>query len=214
VDGVLSPTVFIPIAESSGFIPELGEWVVREACRQAQLWRQARLEFGRIAVNVSALQFRDPVALERILDTALSEVGLAPDRLELEITESAFMDVTREHRNLLRRLRGRGISIAIDDFGTGYSSLAYLRRLPADRIKIAQEFVQQIAGNGADATITRTAVLLGQGLGLQVVAEGVETAEQLAILKLWGCEEAQGYLFARPMPPEELDRVLRGGRTS
>jgi EAL domain-containing protein (putative c-di-GMP-specific phosphodiesterase class I) len=193
-------------------IGELGDWVAREACRQAQLWMEAGLDFGRVAVNVSALQFRDAAGLERSLDAALSEVGLAPSRLELEITETAFMEITREHRNLLGRLQARGISIAIDDFGTGYSSLAYLRHLPADRIKIAQVFVQEIGNDGADATITRMAVLLGQGLGLEVVAEGVETPEQLAKLKLWGCGEVQGYFFAKPMPAEELGDFLRTKR--
>jgi EAL domain-containing protein (putative c-di-GMP-specific phosphodiesterase class I) len=139
---------------------------------------------------------------------ALGQAGLSPDRLEVEITESALMDVSREHSELLQRLRARRISLAIDDFGTGYSSLDYLRRLLVDRIKIAQEFVRDIAGDGPDATITRIAVLLGRALGLAVLAEGVETAEQLGKLELWGCQEVQGFLFARPMLAADLAPVL------
>jgi diguanylate cyclase (GGDEF)-like protein len=208
-DGLLSPSVFVPIAESTGFIHQLGAWVVREACRQRREWSDAALDVGRVAVNVSALQFRDSAGLERALDATLAEAKLPADRLELEITETAFIEVTREHWDLLRRLRARGMTIAIDDFGTGYSSLVYLRSLPADRIKLAQVFVDDIADEGADTTIAEAAVLLGRGLGLEVTAEGVETDEQLAKLKLLKCDEAQGYLLAKPMRADELARFVR-----
>jgi diguanylate cyclase (GGDEF)-like protein len=207
-EGELSPAAFISIAEASGLIRDLGLWVMRQACRQASLWRQAGLDIGRIAINVSALQFHDPAELESSLETVMAEAGLSPDRLEIELTETALVDVSREHSDLLQRLRARGIAIAIDDFGTGYSSLLYLRRLPVDRIKIAQEFIQEIAAGGANATVARVAVLLGRELGLGVVAEGVETPEQLERLKQWGCPEVQGFLFARPMSPEELVHFL------
>ena len=214
-EGELSPGSFISIAEASGLIRDLGLWVMRQACRQASLWRHAGLEIGRIAINVSALQFHDPTELETSLESAIVEFGLSADKLEIELTETALMDVSREHSDLLQRLRTRGIAISIDDFGTGYSSLLYLRRLPVDRIKIAQEFIQGIGAGGANATVARVAVLLGRELGLDVVAEGVETAEQLERLKQWGCPEVQGFLFARPMSPEELVRFLasRDGRS-
>ncbi|MBV8406349.1 MAG: EAL domain-containing protein [Alphaproteobacteria bacterium] len=208
-DGLLSPSVFIPVAESGGFIHQLGTWAVREACRQMREWCEAALEVGRVAVNVSALQFRDAAGFERALDATLAEAGLPAERLELEITESAFIEVTREHWDLLRRLRARGMTIALDDFGTGYSSLVYLRSLPADRIKLAQVFVEDIADEGADTTIAEAAVLLGRGLGLEVTAEGVERPEQLAKLKLLNCDEAQGYLLAKPMLAEDLARFVR-----
>jgi diguanylate cyclase (GGDEF)-like protein/PAS domain S-box-containing protein len=210
--GVLLPAVFIPIAESSRLIQDIGLWVIREACRQAGCWTQAGLPVEHIAVNVSALQFEMPAELEHGIERALAEAGLAPDRLEIEITESALVDVSREHNDLLQRLRATGITIAIDDFGTGFSSLDYLRRLPVDRIKIAQEFVRDIASGGADATIARIVVLLGHALGLEVVAEGVETAGQLKMLKRWGCREVQGYLFAKPLTAEEVAALLRKGR--
>jgi diguanylate cyclase (GGDEF)-like protein len=207
-EGELSPAAFISTAEASGLIRDLGLWVMRQACRQASQWREAGLDIGRIAINVSALQFHEPAELESSLESTMAEAGLSPDNLEIELTETAMVDVSREHSDLLQRLRARGVAIAIDDFGTGYSSLLYLRRLPVDRIKIAQEFIQEISGVGADATVARVAVLLGRELGLDVVAEGVETAEQAARLKEWGCPEAQGYLFARPMSPDDLVRFL------
>jgi diguanylate cyclase (GGDEF)-like protein len=207
-EGELSPAAFISIAEASGLIRDLGLWVMQQACRQASLWLRAGLDIGRIAINVSALQFQEPAELESSLESAMAEARLSPDKLEIELTETALVDVSREHSDLLQRLRARGIAIAIDDFGTGYSSLLYLRRLPVDRIKIAQEFIQEIAGGGANATVARVAVLLGRELELDVVAEGVETSEQLERLKEWGCPEVQGFLFARPMSPEELVRFL------
>jgi diguanylate cyclase (GGDEF)-like protein len=207
-EGLLTPAAFISIAEASGLIRDLGLWVMRQACRQASLWRQAGLDAGRIAINVSALQFHEPAELESSLQSAMADAGLTPAEVEIELTETALMDVSREHSDLLQRLRGRGISIAIDDFGTGYSSLLYLRRLPVDRIKIAQEFIQEIGAAGSNATVARVAILLGRELGLDVVAEGVETTAQLERLKQWGCAEAQGFLFAKPMPAEELVRFL------
>jgi diguanylate cyclase (GGDEF)-like protein len=206
--GLLMPKAFIPIAESTGVIQELGQWVVHEACRQTRRWLDAGLDLGRMAVNVSALQFKAPEELERDIEAALAEAALSMDKLELELTETALMEVSREHNDLLQRLRARGIRISIDDFGIGYSSLDYLRRLPVDRIKIAQEFVHDVADRGADATITRIAVLLGRALGLEVLAEGVETDEQLATLRRWGCREVQGYLFAEPMTADQVAPFL------
>lgn len=162
--GMLSPAVFIPIAESTGLIRELGRWALSEACRQGGEWKKAGLDVGRIAVNVSTLQFEDSAELEQVLWSSLAAAGLGPESLEIEVTETVLIGVSREHGNFLERLRQRGVAVAVDDFGTGYSSLQYLRRLPVDRLKIAQEFVQGMAADQGHRTITRTIVRLARGL--------------------------------------------------
>jgi diguanylate cyclase (GGDEF)-like protein len=206
--GLVPPAIFIPVAEGTGLIQELGLWVLGEACRQARHWLDAGVDIGRMAVNISGLQIRMPLELERGIEAALADAGLPPDKLEIEITESALVEASHAHDDLLQRLRCRGISIALDDFGTGYSSLSYVRHLPVDRIKIAQEFVRGITTNRGDASITRFSVRLARELGLDVVAEGVETPEQLAKLKEWGCTGVQGYLISRPLPADELAPFL------
>ena len=211
--GLVLPGLFIPIAESTGLIHELGLWVLGEACRQARRWLDAGVDIGRMAVNISGLQIKEPLELERGIDAALADAGLPPDKLEIEITESALVEASLAHDDLLQRLRSRGISIALDDFGTGYSSLSYVRHLPVDRIKIAQEFVQGITTNKGDASITRFSVRLARELGLDVIAEGVETPDQLAKLKEWGCTGAQGYLISTPLPAEELASFLAAHST-
>ncbi len=202
--GVLLPSEFLPAAERSGLIVTLGNWVLHAACRQARQWLDSGVAVPSIAVNVSALQFKAPLALENEIVAALEETGLPPTTLEIEMTETALMRTSGGHDNVVERLRARGLKIAIDDFGTGYSSLLYLRRFPVDRIKIAQEFVQGIGIEPNDTAIVKAAIGLAHELGIEVLAEGVETAEQLRLLHQWGCRQAQGFYFAGPMSPEEI----------
>jgi len=209
--GLIGPGEFIPAAEKNGLIIALGGWVMREACRQARVWMDMQILPDFVAVNVSALQFRTPHELEKDISSALAESGLPACKLEIELTETGVMDTSRRHGDALQRLREQGIRIAIDDFGTGYSSLDYLRRFPASRIKIAQSFVMDLETNYGSGAIVRAALGLARELNLAVVAEGVETKEQLALLKSWGCREAQGYYFAKPLPVKEVTELLRKG---
>ncbi len=206
--GVLGPDQFIPLAEQTGLIGRLGKWVLDTACREAQPWRDTAGEGVRLAVNVSSLQFRSASAFEEELDLALAASGLPAARLELELTETVLFNSYRENAELFRRIRARGVGIAIDDFGTGYSSLAYLRQLPASRIKIAREFIQAMEDAREDAAIVRTIVSLARELDMDIIAEGVELDSQLALLEGLGCDEAQGYLFSRPLPAEDIGRIL------
>jgi diguanylate cyclase (GGDEF)-like protein/PAS domain S-box-containing protein len=205
--GSISPARFIPIAEDSGLIIKIGEWVLREACRQTEAWRQAGLPPLSIAVNMSPLQFKrsDPVAL---VNRILAETGLPADCLELEITESLLIDDIDEVLEMLGQLTALGIKIAIDDFGTGYSSLSYLKRFPIDKLKIDQSFVRDIATDLDDAAIVRVIIELGRILKLKVIAEGVEDTQQLAFLTQQGCNHVQGYLFGRPMPADQFARQV------
>jgi EAL domain-containing protein (putative c-di-GMP-specific phosphodiesterase class I) len=212
VRGILEPDLFIPIAERNGLISALGCWALREACRQAREWLDAGIAPATMAVNLSALQFKRPLELERDILAAIAEAELPAAMLELELTESILMAVSREHDDVFRRLREAGTKLAIDDFGTGYSSLDYLRRFAADRIKIAQVFVGKIAYEPGSAAIVRATLGLARELGISVIAEGVDTAEQLALLRSWGCHEAQGFHFARPLTPTELVPLLRKGK--
>jgi diguanylate cyclase (GGDEF)-like protein/PAS domain S-box-containing protein len=209
--GVLVPGDFLPAAERSGLIVMLGNWVLRSACRQAQQWLEAGIALPPVAINVSALQFKAPRELENEIEKVLAETGLPPSLLEIEMTETALMGTSSGHDNVVQRLRARGLRIAIDDFGTGYSSLLYLRRFPVDRIKIAQEFVKDIGAEPNDTAIVKAAIGLARDLGIGVMAEGVETADQLRLLHEWGCRQAQGYYFATPMATEEVLPLLRSG---
>jgi diguanylate cyclase (GGDEF)-like protein/PAS domain S-box-containing protein len=206
--GVLGPELFVPLAEDMGLIDKLGRWVLRTACRQAADWREAGAPTLRMCVNLSALQFMSPLNLEADIDGALSESGLPPEWLELELTETVLMTAAREHGDLLGRLGRAGVTISIDDFGTGYSSLDYLRRFPADRIKIAQTFVTQLQPVGGDAAIVKATLGLARELGIKVIAEGVETKAQYDLLKCWGCAEAQGYYFAVPLEASQVLSML------
>ncbi len=210
--GVLPPSLFIPVAETSGLTAALGHWVMLEACRQAKAWLDQGIAPGRIAVNLSGMQFKRPAELEGHVADILAETGLPPHRLELELTETILMETSQEHNQVLLRLRENGVGLAIDDFGTGYSSLDYLRRFPVDRIKIAQDFVGGIATVPGSAAIVKATIELARGLGIAVIAEGVESADQLAILKGLGCREVQGFYFAEPLSPAELEPLLRTGR--
>jgi diguanylate cyclase (GGDEF)-like protein/PAS domain S-box-containing protein len=206
--GCLLPQHFVPLAEETGLILRLGEWVMGEACRQLADWRGMfpGLDLS-VAVNISGRQFLDPQIVQ-VTREAIEEARLAPGALTLEITESVLMQQTESMLERLHELRRIGARLAIDDFGTGYSSLGYLRRFPLDMLKIAKPFVDDVSAGIERAALARAVVGLGETLGLRTVAEGVELAEQRAALTLLGCELGQGHLFAAPMPPERLERYL------
>jgi diguanylate cyclase (GGDEF)-like protein len=198
--GTISPAEFIPIAEDIGLIAPLGEWVINEACETAVTWPQDI----KVAVNISPIQFRNRTLLQCVRK-ALTRTGLEPSRLELELTESALLHENEATVATLHELRELGVRIALDDFGTGYSSLSYLRSFPFDKIKIDQSFVRELAIRPDSMIIIQSVVLLGQGFGMSITAEGVETEEQLAQITAAGCTEAQGYLLGRPKPASALD---------
>jgi diguanylate cyclase (GGDEF)-like protein/PAS domain S-box-containing protein len=208
--GLISPDRFIPVAEECGLILPIGAWVVREACAQARTWLDQGLDFTSMAVNVSAMEFRKDGFLRALFET-LSETGLAPKYLELELTESVLMKHAESTAALLQTLRDGGVKVAIDDFGTGYSSLSYLRRFPVDALKIDQSFVRQISTVGDDTTIVTAVIGMARSLKLRVVAEGVETLKELEFLRAQRCDEAQGFYFSRPVPPETFVELLRTG---
>ncbi len=202
--GLVSPGCFIPLAEQTGLIVPMGLWVLREACTRWKAWLDQGLPVGRLSVNLSARQLAQP-DLERQIFTILQETGLPVSRLELEITESALMHDVEVCLETLRRLEQAGITLAIDDFGTGHSSLTYLRRLPVHTLKIDRSFIQHVARAEDDQTITATVIALGKTLRMRVVAEGVETEEQVAFLIERGCDEYQGFLFSRPLAAIDLE---------
>ncbi len=206
--GMVSPVEFIPIAEETGMIMELGEWVLNEACRQNKEWQNAGYKPIRIGVNLSSMQFiqRD---LSVKVAMALKSSRLNPKYLELEITESVIMRNVNETITTLKDFKDMGISISVDDFGTGYSSLNYLKRLPLDNLKVDRAFVKDIPDNEDDVTITSAIIALAQSLGLGVVAEGVETESQMHFLQQQGCELAQGYFFSKPLPADQLVSMLQ-----
>jgi diguanylate cyclase (GGDEF)-like protein/PAS domain S-box-containing protein len=208
--GSVSPAQFIPVAEDSGLIVPIGNWVLHEACRQTRAWEKTGLPAVPIAVNVSALEFRQETFLEGIFG-ALRETGLDPKSLELELTESVLMKRAEFAASVLKELRARGIRVAVDDFGTGYSSLSYLRKFPIDALKIDQSFVRQITMAPQDTTIVSAIISMGRSLNLRVVAEGVETLGELEFLEAHQCDEAQGYYFSRPIPPEQFAKLLETG---
>ena len=206
--GLLSPAQFIPLAEETGLIVPIGDIVLRMACRQMCEWRDMGHRDLRVAVNLSARQFRHPNLPEHI-GAILAETGLEPHHLELEITETSAMHDPEHTQRVLQQLSTRGIVQSIDDFGTGYSSLAYLKRFPIDHLKIDQSFVKGLPLDEDDSNIVGAIIALGRSLGLATIAEGVETEEQRIFLKERGCDEMQGYLFCRPKPASELAELLR-----
>jgi len=206
--GVVSPVKFIPIAESTGMIIPLGEWVLREACRQTKTWQEQELNIKRIGVNIAGQQIQHPDFVN-VVNDILNETELSPYSLELEITESFIMQQAETSINKLESLRNTGIKFAIDDFGTGYSSLSYLKRLPIDKLKIDRSFIKDIPDDDDDKAITRSIIALGNSLNLQIIAEGVETEEQRIFLKNEGCEEVQGFLYSRPVPKEEFMHLIQ-----
>ncbi len=208
--GLIPPGKFIPLAEETGIILPLGDWVLREACRQMKIWRDAGHDLGTVAVNLSPRQFHLP-DIDSIVGNILQETGLSPHFLELELTESALIEQGVGAEVRLAALRKLGARVSIDDFGTGYSSLAYLKRFPISKLKIDQSFVRDISTDPADMEITSAIIGLARNLHLDSIAEGVETEAQLAYLEEQGCEFAQGYLFSKPLPAEEIDALLRRG---
>jgi diguanylate cyclase (GGDEF)-like protein/PAS domain S-box-containing protein len=206
--GLIAPSRFIPLAEETGLIVPIGEWALRQACTQAKAWQDAGFKNLRIAVNLSGRQFHKR-GLFSDIEQILEETGLAPESLELEITESAIMENTVEASAILARLADLGVRITIDDFGTGYSSLSYLRGFRVDALKIDRSFVVDIDENGDGGKLAAAVVAIAQSLNLRVVAEGVETEAQLAFLRQHWCDEMQGYLYSRPLPADEMEALLR-----
>jgi diguanylate cyclase (GGDEF)-like protein/PAS domain S-box-containing protein len=210
--GLVSPGIFIPVAEESGLIVPIGRWVIREACRQNRIWQEQGLPQVPMAVNLSALQFEQQ-RLDEIVSSALADSGLDACWLELELTEGILIRDVEGAQRMLETLKNMGVRLAVDDFGTGYSSLSYLKRFPLDKLKIDRSFVMDLAVDQNDAAITAAIIGLGHHLGLRVVAEGVETQEQLAMLRAWGCDGIQGDLILPAAPPEDV-RSLMAGQTN
>ncbi len=206
--GLIAPGDFIPLAEDCGLIIPIGSWVVREACRQARVWQDQGLPALRVAVNVSASQFRQDDFLDMVR-AALDDVRLEPRYLELELTESAVMTNPEESTAMLEKLSQMGVLVSVDDFGTGYSSMSYLRRFPIDKLKIDRTFVKDLVSQPEDASIVQAIISLAHSLRLKVVAEGVETAEQLRSLRDMNCDQYQGFHFSPPVPAVEFAELLR-----
>ncbi len=211
--GLVSPAEFIPVAEESGLIIPLGEWILRESCRQTKEWLDAGYGYLKVAVNLSARQFREE-GISDLIKRVLSETGLPAAMLELEITESMVMHDVEEAILALDRLRAQGVSIAMDDFGTGYSSLSYLKRFPIQTLKIDQSFIRDLNSDTEDAAIVGSIISLAKGLDLRVVAEGVESSEQMVFLNASGCNEVQGYFYSRPLPVDAFVKFLAADNKS
>lgn len=205
---MIAPGDFLPQAEENGLIAPISEWVLRHACAQAASWPLAGLPPLRIAVNLSAVQFRKQ-DVEQVVLAALTESGLEPSRLELELTETILLQDTERVVGHLKALQARGVTFSIDDFGTGYSSLAYVKNFPVDRLKIDKSFIHNLKNDANDAAIVRAIINLGHSLDLEVIAEGVETAAQVAHLRTEGCDEVQGFYFGRPMPALDFVDLVR-----
>jgi diguanylate cyclase (GGDEF)-like protein len=206
--GLVPPGEFVPLAEENGLIEPLGLWVLRTACLQHRTWRTAGRPGLRLAVNMSARQFQR-LGLESRVREVLAETGMDARWLELELTESVLMQEGDSTASLLAHLSELGISLALDDFGTGYSSLSHLKRFPIKRIKIDRSFICDISTSEGDAVMARAVIAMAHGLGVEVVAEGIESLEQLAMLRRYGCDEGQGYFLGRPVVPEEVPALLR-----
>jgi diguanylate cyclase (GGDEF)-like protein/PAS domain S-box-containing protein len=208
--GLMPPGQFIDVAEDCGLIVPIGRWVLREACRQARAWQDAGLPMIRIAINVSAVELQAPDLVSSVLDV-LADTGLEARHLELELTETFLMQEAGSTIAVLRELRNIGVHLALDDFGTGYSSLSYLQRFPIDTLKIDQSFVRDLASDADDANIVSAVIGMGNSLHMRVIAEGIETREQLEFLKQHGCPVGQGFYFSRPVPAAEFATLLQSG---
>jgi diguanylate cyclase (GGDEF)-like protein len=206
--GIVQPDQLVPLAEETGLIVPIGKWALRTACLQARAWAEEGLPLFRMAVNLSARQFMSATLLEDVVET-LADTEMNPRLIEFEVTESMMMREPEEAVRLLRDLKAVGVRLTIDDFGTGYSSLAYLKRLPIDCVKIDASFVRGIPVDASDVAITETVIAMSRSLGLKVVAEGVETRDQMRFLEDRGCDEMQGYYFSRPLPAEQMAAYLR-----
>lgn len=207
VQGYIPPNTFIPIAEDTGFIVELGEWVLREACRANKQWQDNGFPKLPISVNVSAVQFRHPQFL-RTVENVLKETGLAPQYLELEVTESLLNNPVIIRETLVA-LQERGISLSVDDFGTGYSSINYLKSLPLQVLKIDRAFIQETPFSERDSLLLLSIIQLGKSLGMTVLAEGVETKEQFDFLQKHGCDQIQGFYYSRPLNVSDMEKLLK-----
>jgi diguanylate cyclase (GGDEF)-like protein/PAS domain S-box-containing protein len=207
--GMVSPGDFIPLAEATGLIVPLGDWVLRTACEKNKAWNDAAKRPIRISVNISALQFREPEFIDKV-DQILAETGIDPSLLEMEITESVIMDDVDAAIMTLTDLKVRNINLALDDFGTGYSSLNYLQKFPLTHLKIDRSFVMDVCSSEQSAEIVSSIIALAQNMKIQVIAEGVETEEQMDFLRGKGCDEAQGFLISRPIPPEQMEQIFLG----
>ena len=201
------PGEFIALAEENGLIIPIGRWVLEQACQQAKAWLDAGYGNFTLAVNLSARQLQQPDLLQ-VVQQVLQSSGLPPQNLELEITENLLLNDTERNIALLHRLHDLGIRLALDDFGTGYSSLSYLKKFPFDLLKIDQSFVRGLPNNQEDAALVDTIITMGHKLGMQVIAEGVETREQREFLHHLGCDLVQGYLIAKPMPAAQAEKLL------
>ncbi len=206
--GLVSPDSFIPLAEETGLIVAIGEWALHSACAQLKAWQEAGLAAQRVAVNLSARQFHDHDLLATV-EAALATSGLAPAHLELELTESIVMNDAAATIETLSKLKAMGITLSIDDFGTGYSSLSYLKRFPLDTLKIDASFIRDLRDSEDDGAIVTAIIVMAHSLGLGVIAEGVEEERQLAFLQAQGCDEVQGFYFSRPLPVDEMQRLLQ-----
>jgi diguanylate cyclase (GGDEF)-like protein/PAS domain S-box-containing protein len=206
-EGMISPVLFIPLAEQHGYINEIGEWVMRSACEQIKLWKDKGLKPIKVGVNLSVIQFKDVSLVEKV-ENMINEYNIEPQYLEIEITESVAMNEEDNILEILNKFKELGIKIAIDDFGTEHSSLSRIRELPIDKIKIDREFIKGLSENNKDKAITKTIILLGQNLNVKVIAEGAETKEQIEFLKSYGCDEVQGYYFYKPICAEDMEMLL------
>lgn len=204
--GFISPADFIPLAEDTGLIIPIGNWVIETACRQLQEWKNKKMVEYRVAINISPKQFQQH-SLLRVIQNAIEKYRINPKLLEIEITEGAMQD-TKDTAPILSGLKELGVSISVDDFGTGYSSLNYLKQFPIDVLKIDQSFVRDVLSNDKDAAITTTIIHLGKSLGMEVIAEGVENEEQAKFLQNAKCHKAQGFLFSRPLPVEDIEKYF------
>jgi EAL domain-containing protein (putative c-di-GMP-specific phosphodiesterase class I) len=208
--GTVSPAEFIPVAEENGLILQIGEWVLRETCKQVRDWQTQGLSVGDVAINLSARQFRQN-DLPEMIESILNETEIAASTISLEITESVIMDNPESAKTMLEKLTQLGINIAIDDFGTGHSSLSYLKTFSLHCLKIDRSFINDIPDDENDVAIVHSILGLGHSLGLMVVAEGVETQEQLNYLRKEQCDIIQGYFFSKPLPPDECISLMKSG---
>jgi EAL domain-containing protein (putative c-di-GMP-specific phosphodiesterase class I) len=208
--GLVSPAQFIPVAEDCGLILPISNWVLREACKQARAWVAEGLPLGTMGVNISAIEFRNEGFLEGVF-SILKDTGLDPRFLELELTESVLMKHPESTASVLQALRAKGVRVAVDDFGTGYSSLSYLQKFSIDALKIDQSFVRRITSAPDETTIVTAIISMARSLKLRVVAEGVETLQELEFLQAHQCDEAQGYYFSRPVASEQFAKLLETG---
>jgi EAL domain-containing protein (putative c-di-GMP-specific phosphodiesterase class I) len=210
--GMVSPLSFISLAEELGLIGEIGAWVLRTACRQQVAWKAKGLDLS-IAVNVSGVQFHQASLVEMITGV-VKDTGADPKKLELELTESTAMQHAESAISIFRQLKTMGFRLSIDDFGTGYSSLAYLKQYPLDTLKIDRAFVKDLAAGSEHAAIALAIIAMAHGLKLHVLAEGVETQEQLEILHRHGCDAIQGYFFSQPLPCDQVEQLIRNHRST